>query len=394
MIHFQRCCLAVPTLWTELIFYPGQERCPWGLSPPVLPRRYFSGERVPADTSTLVNTATISSDTPDPDSNTFTERTPVNTAADLALTKTGTPSPVFHGQVLTYTVTIRNLGPDPAVDVRLDDTLPAVLLGPEYSLDGGGSWNPWPGSISLGNLAAAQELSILLRGTISQDAEGILENTAAVSSVTPDPDPDNNSDTALVPVDAAADLAIVKTALPPTVTAGETLTYTLTVSNAGPSAAQDVLIYDSLPAALLDAEFSVDGGSFAPWTSPYQARTLLSGATTVLTIRGTISPSVLSGTLTNMATVSSSTPDPNPNNNTDSVTVDVETSADLSVLKQGASSPAVPGQLFQYAITVRNAGPSDGQGVLLTDAVPSTLLNPQFSVDSGQNWNNWISPYS
>ena len=357
---------------------------------------FLRGTVDPAATGTLVNTATISSDTPDPDpnNNSFTELTPVNTAADLALTRTGAPSPVLHGQVLTYTVAIQNLGPDPAVDVRLDDTLPAALLGPEYSLDGGGSWNPWPGSISLGNLATAQELSILIRGTVSQDAEGILENTATVSSSTPDPDPDNNSDTALVPVDASADLSIVKTALPSIVTAGETLTYTLTVSNAGPSAAQDVLVYDSLPAALLDAEFSVGGGSFAPWTSPYPARTLLPGATIVLTIRGTVSPSALAGTLTNTATVSSSTPDPNPDNNTDSATVDVETSADLSVLKQGASSPAVPGQLFQYAITVRNAGPSDSQGVLLTDAVPITLLNPQFSVDGGQNWNNWISPYS
>ena len=357
---------------------------------------FLRGTVDPAATGTLRNTATISSDTPDPnpDNNSFTERTPVNTAADLALTKTGTPSPVLHGQLLTYTVTIRNLGPDPAVDARLDDTLPSALLGTEYSLDGGGSWAPWPGSLSLGTLATGQNLSILLRGTVHSDAEGILENTASVSSLTPDPDPDNNSDTARIPVDTAADLSLTKTALPPLVTAGELLTYTITVSNAGPSAAQDVLVRDDLPAALLGTEFSVNGGPFAPWVSPYPARTLPSGASIVLTIRGTVSPSTPAGTLTNTASASSSTPDPNPDNNTDRAVVDVAPSADLSVVKQGASSPAIPGQLFQYSIQIRNTGPSDSQEVLLSDAVPSVLLNPQFSTDNGQSWNPWSNPYS
>lgn len=107
----------------------------------------------------------------------------------------------------------------------------------------------------------------------------------------------------------------------------------------------------------------------------------------VLTIRGTVSPSTPAGTLTNTASVSSSTPDPNPDNNTDRAVVDVAPSADLSVVKQGASSPAIPGQLFQYSIQIRNTGPSDSQEVLLSDAVPSVLLNPQFSTDNGQSWN-------
>lgn len=126
---------------------------------------------------------------------------------------------------------------------------------------------------------------------MSPDAEGILENTAAVTSATPDPNPDNNSDTALIPVDAAADLSIAKSAQPAIAAAGESLTYTLTVFNAGPSAAQDVFVADSLPAVLLNAEFSVDGGPFTPWSSPYPAKTLLPNSSTTLVIRGTVSPS-------------------------------------------------------------------------------------------------------
>ena len=357
---------------------------------------FLRGTVDPVATGDIRNTVTLFSDTPDPDpgNNSYTEFTPVNTAADLALVKTGSPSPVLHGQQLTYTIAVQNLGPDPAVEVMLEDTPPTLLSGLEYSTDAGGNWAPWPASLALGTLAAGQSVSVLLRGTVSQDAEGVLENTATVTSNTPDPDPGNNSDTERTPVDAAADLAVTKTALSPIVAAGEVLTYLLVVTNAGPSAAQDVLVTDNLPAELLDAEYSVNGGPFAPWISPYPARTLLPGATIELTIRGRVSPATPAVTLTNTAVVSTSTPDPDPDNNTDSTTVDVQPSADLSISKQGESSPAIPGQLFQYRVAIRNAGPSDSQEVLLTDAIPSLLLTPQFSLDNGQSWHGWASPYS
>ena len=81
---------------------------------------------------------------------------------------------------------------------------------------------------------------------VSPDAEGVLENTAVVSSDTPDPNPDNNSATERTPVDSAADLSIIKTALPAVVRAGEGLAYTLEVYNAGPSAAQNVTVDDDI----------------------------------------------------------------------------------------------------------------------------------------------------
>lgn len=101
---------------------------------------------------------------------------------------------------------------------------------------------------------------------------GVLSNTAAVSSDTPDPDPSNNTDTAVTAVGTSADLSVRKAALPDPATAGETLTYLLNVSNAGPDAAQNVVVTDPLSAALQNAEFSVQGGAFMPWTGSYAAR--------------------------------------------------------------------------------------------------------------------------
>lgn len=80
---------------------------------------------------TIQNTVTITSDTPDPDptNNTATELTPVNTAADLAVTKIASPNPAIHGQLLTYSILVQNLGPDPAVDGQITDMLPPFCWG-------------------------------------------------------------------------------------------------------------------------------------------------------------------------------------------------------------------------------------------------------------------------
>jgi uncharacterized repeat protein (TIGR01451 family) len=76
-----------------------------------------------------------------------------------------------------------------------------------------------------------------------------LTNTASVSSTTADPDPTDNSDTATTTVTALADLSVVKTG-PANVVAGGTVTYTLDVSNAGPSNAAALTVIDTLPAGV------------------------------------------------------------------------------------------------------------------------------------------------
>ena len=48
---------------------------------------------------------------------------------------------------------------------------------------------------------------------------------------------------------------------------GQVLQYTIIVSNAGPSAAENVVLHDIIPPEITGAEFSTDGGAtFSPWT--------------------------------------------------------------------------------------------------------------------------------
>ena len=64
-----------------------------------------------------------------------------------------------------------------------------------------------------------------------------------------DPDPANNVATDTTEIDQQANLEIVKTG-PAAVVAGQTIAYTITVLNAGPSTATDVVVDDPPPADL------------------------------------------------------------------------------------------------------------------------------------------------
>ncbi|EJO5349533.1 DUF11 domain-containing protein, partial [Clostridium botulinum] len=350
----------------------------------------------PSCTGTITNIATVESTTPDPDptNNEVTIVTTIETSADVSVTKTVNPNPVVAGEESEYTIEVSNAGPSDALDVTLTDAIPACILNPEFSIDGGVTFNPWVSPYNIGTIASGATVTILIRGTVDPSCTGTITNTATVDSTTPDPDPTNNESRIITPIETSADLSIVKTSNPDSVVAGEEATYTITVSSAGPSNALDVTLTDIIPACILNPEFSIDGGvTFNPWVSPYNIGTIAGGATVTILIRGTVDPSC-TGTITNTATVDSTTPDPDPTNNETTIVTTIETSADVSVTKTINLDPVVAGEEATYTITVNNAGPSNALDVTLTDIIPACILNPEFSIDGGSTFNPWVSPYN
>src|SRR5262249_14184594 len=89
------------------------------------------------------------------------------------------------------------------------------------------------------------------------------------------------------------------------------------------------------------------------------------------------------GVIANTASVTSATTDPTPANNADTETTAVGAVADVGVTLAGSPDPVLANGLVTYTITVTTAGPSDAQGVTLTDAIPAGMTFVSFTAPAG-----------
>src|SRR5207248_1530196 len=126
-----------------------------------------------------------------------------------------------------------------------------------------------------------------------------------------------------------------------------TITYTLTIANAGPSAANGATFSDNVPAAITGVGAScgsASGGAVCPGSITIAGNsvsatiaTLPAGGSLVVTISGT---APASGSLSNTASVAApaGTTDSNPANNSSTVNTTVNPIADLSLVKAGPAT--------------------------------------------------------
>ena len=351
-------------------------------------------------TGTITNTATVASTTPDPnpDNNTSTVIIEVSAiSADVSVVKTSNPNPVIPGETLTYTILVSNAGPSSAENVVLSDIIPSSIIGAEFSVDGGLTWNPWTSSYNIGTLQNGSSRTILIRGTVSPTATGTITNTARVASTTPDPNPDNNTSTTNTEVTSSlsADISVIKTSSPNPISIEEILTYTIVVSNSGPSSAQNVIVNDNISPSISLAEFSVDGGlTWNPWIGSYNIGILPNGSSRTILIRGRVN-STATKCIANSAYVTSTTPDPNPTNNISTICTEVISECtDLSITKKGFISCKRFENIVTYKIKISNLGMIDANNVVLEDNIPEDILNVRFSNDGGRTWLPWMGSYN
>jgi uncharacterized repeat protein (TIGR01451 family) len=166
-----------------------------------------------------------------------TETTIVTPLADLQIEKEPFPNPAESGGVLTYTVTVTNLGPSGAENVTVVETLQPGFIGHGISA-GGWTCNPPANVVTCTfGTSLAVGVSTTLQLTTTAPVSGTVWNMAAVESTTYDPDLENNLVFIYTSVRPTADLVVTKTDTPDPVLAGETLTYTVVVSNTGPTPA-------------------------------------------------------------------------------------------------------------------------------------------------------------
>ncbi|SOD70698.1 uncharacterized repeat protein (TIGR01451 family)/fimbrial isopeptide formation D2 family protein [Jatrophihabitans sp. GAS493] len=348
---------------------------------------------------TIVNSASVRSDTDDSDLTNNSDDDPTTIVVDtnVALTKTlETATPVLAGSDVTFTLQASNAGPSDARVVVVTDVLPDHL---SYVSATGSGW---------GCVAHGQDV-ICTRAVLTADPPGptappitlvakvdpatpfdppgsttVLVNNAFVNTVSPGTP--TNPAPVPVPVIAQANLELTKTPSTATPVAGTTFRWTLSAKNNGPSdAAGPLTITDTLPAyqsyVANIGGWTCDAGA-APAT-PTDRQTVTCTIPSGLAVGGTAPSLVLlvrldasspAGTVVNTADVSSPTPDANgaPSHATGTGTIDVKRTANLTIVKSH-SGHGVVGAPLGFLIQVHNDGPSDADRIVVTDPLPDGL---------------------
>ena len=290
-----------------------------------------------------------------------------------------TTTTVSAGQNVTYTFTISNVGSVANEGVNFSDPIPAGTTFVSGTTSSGvpvvltsGVANAAVGRINSGESVTVT--IVLMAGSASYTNTGTV--TSTVPTVVAG---DNVSATSTTNVTAITDLAVSVVGPFTPVAIGDTITYQVTISNNGPSAASNVTFTNLLPTntTFVSASSDISGATFTQsgGTVTGTIGDLAAGGLANLTFVVQTSASTPSQ-VTDTATIASDTPDSDPTNNTStSNPTTVVASADVSIVSETATPTNVlAGQSVTFTIIVANSGPSTATGVTLVDTLPTGLV--------------------
>ncbi|MCC9643806.1 DUF11 domain-containing protein [Rhodopirellula sp. JC740] len=354
---------------------------------------------------------------------------------DLRITKSlvTAQSNLIAGGTAVFDLVIQNLGPLDATDVSVDDFIPDGLTFDRIEDSGGGAVATTTTTevggagreirtFSIGALAASGSVTYRVFTDIDSNVAADPENEARVSGfeVEVDNDPSNpvDSDPLLNNVSLAnadvpiATLSVTKTDNLATVTAGNQLTYEITITNTSTDNAINVTALDTLPTGVtfVSASFTDGTGSVSEVTAGPDAGKiqmvlgdLAAGEDETIAIVVTVDPAIADGAspLDNSVTATAdNAPDVTTNDTTAVVrevdmtltktvietrTPDDRTDGDDSddIIDDTAPFQVIAGGFATYQIVVTNDGPSEARGVEVEDILDSGLTLVAGSFDAG-----------
>ncbi len=304
---------------------------------------------------------------------------PIASKTDLSIVRTTSGSAVA-GATLNYTLRVSNAGPLTARDVVVADQLPTGFS--VTSVGSGCRVLDRNIKCAVDTVAPGQSVNINVAGALSPDIGNgaLLVFAADVGSAVPDAVVSNNVvassviATALAHLTSRVDVGAV--------VAGAPASAAITVSNAGPSAARQVVI-DTRLSDLLDG-ISVTGGTASTSASCVTTvgrvlctlASLEPGDTAHIVVQGVVrsSAGTAPGGLAATTTVTSATPDPSPPPAANA-TAAVASAADLVVAVIPPAS-LVAGRTVAASVVVRNVGPSDAAATTVVVTVDQALVRP------------------
>ncbi len=304
-------------------------------------------------------------------------------------------------EIVTYTLRAVNEGEFTAENVIITDEIPDGTTLVKDSISDGGKERNGVIEWNVGNIEPGQANAKTVSFQVKLDPITVATTWKNGASAVYDNNPDNPTDPKdpKTPVDSniveiegdVPALVIEKSqqkndeapATPILVDAGDTITYSLTVSNNGKAAAKDVVVKDPVPEGLELIEDSIsDGGTVTDGVITWELGTIGAGGTKTVTFRVTVPKVTEATTWINAASTTYSNredpEDPIPSNEVESRT-DVphlviekeQQKADGDLTKDLMEVNG--GDIVTYYVSVTNDGNAEARDVKVTDTVPEGL---------------------
>lgn len=297
------------------------------------------------------------------------------------------PQPVAAGTNFDYVIQVNNEGPDNAANPSLSFPLPAGLAFQSESVAPGWSCNSiTPGTVGATVTCTAATLAVgsdafTITASSPPTASGTFSTTATVASTTPDPESNDNSFDVTVIIQPSSDFSMALSASPNPVSAGTNLTWTMTVTNNGPSTGFNASADLPLPPpttfvsvaappgwSCVTPSVGANGSVTCSLTS-----TINSGVSATFTVVSQVPSSLAAGTTLSATATVSSPDDSIPANDFATASVQSAVVFDLGITKTRTPGLVLPGSSQQYTIVITSSGPSDAAGVTMTDVLPAPL---------------------
>ena len=263
----------------------------------------------------IFNCVNVTSDE-HPEGNTSNTTIHVN-IADLEIIKIVNNATPNYGDEITYTITVRNNGPDNSTNIKVSEVLADNFKFISANASKG-YYNLTNGVWAVGNLTNNETAKLVI--TVKIIKTGFIQNNVSVNGTGFDPNVTNNNATVNITVPQTADLSVVKIVNVDRVSVGNRITYTIVVKNNGPDTALDVYAVDKLSDALKFVSYKASVGVYDPATGIWTIGNLTNKSNATLEITCIV---LKTGVISNEVFVNGSTVDLNMTNNYGNVSVTV-----------------------------------------------------------------------
>jgi uncharacterized repeat protein (TIGR01451 family) len=316
----------------------------------------------------------------------------------LTISNTASTSTPLPGSVVSYTLTITNSGQTPYSGITVTDDLSQMLDDTAYNGNAAATAGTvsyasglltWTGSLAVGATATVT-FSVTVNNPDTGDKTLILTaSSSAVGSSCPPgttTSPCRSTIGVLTPMLTIKATADTSTTLP-----GNTVHYTITITNGGQTPYSGITVSDSLSGLLDDAAYNGDAtattGSVS-FTTPILTWTgsLAVGAAATITFSATVNNPDTGNRSLSTAITSAAAGNNCPSGSTDPgcfTTVSVQAPALLTItMSSGGASSTVAGGVVNYTVTVNNAAATPYTGASFADSLAGVLDDATYNGDA------------